>query len=101
MAIAPMSIVARGTDKGARDKLMTVGKKISLTCALLVLFTIATGAVALLSIRRMETAMQSIVGDALPGVYSIGRVESVAKDILGAMLTHVASDKQEIGRAHV
>jgi hypothetical protein len=28
-----------------------------------------------------DRALQSIVGDALPGVYQIGRAESVAKDI--------------------
>ena len=59
---------------------MTVGKKISIVCALLVVFTITLGAVALVSMARMETATQSIVGDALPGVYSISRAESVAKD---------------------
>src|SRR2546423_3319081 len=59
---------------------MTVGKKISLICAVLVAFTIATGTVALISMSRMETATRAITIDALPGVYLIDRVEGTAKD---------------------
>jgi methyl-accepting chemotaxis protein/methyl-accepting chemotaxis protein-1 (serine sensor receptor) len=74
---------------------MTVGKKISLLSALLIVFTIAVGVVAQVSMSRMERATQLIVSDALPGVHSIGRTESIAKDIRGAMLIHVGSDTQE------
>ena len=74
---------------------MTVGRKISLVCALLVVLTLATGGVAMVSMGRMESASQFIIGDALPGVYLIGRAESLAKDLRGSMLTHVASDKQD------
>jgi len=70
---------------------MTVGKKISIVCALLMMFIITLGAVALLSMSRMQTATQLVVGDALPGLYAISQAESVAKDIRGAMLTHVAT----------
>ena len=74
---------------------MTIGKKISLLCGLLVAFTVLLGVVALFNMNRMETATQSIVGDSLPGVYSISRAESVLKDARGAMLTHLASSTQE------
>src|SRR3954470_3634613 len=75
---------------------MTVGNKISLVCALLVVFIMANGVVALVNISHMDTAMQSVIGDALPGVYSISRAESVIKDMRGAMLTHVAAVNQEV-----
>ena len=74
---------------------MTIGKKIASVCALLLAFSIALGGVALVSMGRMQTELEAITGDALPGVYAIGRAESVAKDIRGAMLTHIGLDDQE------
>ena len=74
---------------------MTIGKRISCLSGLLVLFTVTVGVLALVSMARMEAAAQSMIGDSMPGIYSIGRAESVAKDIRGEMLTYVGSDKQE------
>src|SRR5689334_7505918 len=74
---------------------MTVGKRIALTAAMLIVFTISVGAVAVLSMNRIEIANQAIVGDALPGVYSISRAESIAKDMQGSMLMHISSDSQD------
>jgi methyl-accepting chemotaxis protein/methyl-accepting chemotaxis protein-1 (serine sensor receptor) len=74
---------------------ITVGRKISLVCALLVVFTIMLGAVALVSMSRVETATQAVAGDAMPGVYLIGRAESLAQDVHSATLKHIASGKPE------
>ncbi|MEP7366235.1 MAG: MCP four helix bundle domain-containing protein, partial [Acidobacteriota bacterium] len=74
---------------------MTIGKKISLMCALLVIFTVTLGVTSLVSMTRMDAATQSVVGDALPGVYFAGRVESMAKDVRAAMTIHIGSDKAE------
>ncbi|HEY1342507.1 MAG TPA: methyl-accepting chemotaxis protein [Bryobacteraceae bacterium] len=73
---------------------MTVGKKIWFLSALLIAFTIALGSAALLSMSRMKTVSHSLVDDVLPGIYQIGRVESLAKDIRGAMLTHIACENR-------
>jgi methyl-accepting chemotaxis protein len=74
---------------------MTVGKRIALTAAMLIVFTISVGAVAVVSMNRIEVANQAVVGDALPGVYSISRAESLAKEIEASMLMHIGSDSQE------
>jgi methyl-accepting chemotaxis protein len=78
------------------DEDMTIGRKISLLCALLVGFTIALGSLALMSMGRMETAGRSISTDALPGIYFIDRVESTAKEVRGAMLMHMASSDRAL-----
>jgi methyl-accepting chemotaxis protein len=74
---------------------MSIGKKIASVAALLIVFMIVVGIVGLIGMGRMESATASIVGDALPGVYTIGRIESVAKDIRGSMLTHIGSTNQD------
>ncbi len=74
---------------------MTIGKRISLTCALLVAFTVVVGVVGLVSLSRMDAATRSMAGDAWPGVYAIGRAASVAKDLRGMMLLHAGSTREE------
>ena len=82
------------TEKGMNVQ-MTVAKKISLTCVLLLAFTAAIGTTGLLSIGWIGGTIQAIAADALPGVYDIGRAESLAKDIRSAMLMHIACGNEE------
>jgi len=42
----------------------------------------------------MESAAQQVTGDVLPAVYLTGRTESLAMDIRGTMLIHIASSNQ-------
>ena len=77
-------------------KSMTIGKKISLTCAALVVLTIISNVVALVGISGMKTNLEVIVGDALPGVYYSGQTLAMFKDQRIAMLQHlVYKDAQE------
>src|ERR1035438_1354161 len=48
---------------------MTIGKKIGLACAALVGFTIVTGAAALINISLMESRLEALATDSLPGLY--------------------------------
>ena len=74
---------------------MTIGRKVLLSSSLLVAFTAVTGSIALVGMGSTGTVIQSIVTDALPGVYQIGRVESAARDMQFLMLMHVASGKPD------
>jgi len=74
---------------------MTIGKKISLACAALVALTVALGTVAIVNIGRISASVQLIGSDSLPGVFSISRMESLAKEQNEVMLSHVLSDTPE------
>jgi methyl-accepting chemotaxis protein len=73
---------------------MTIGKKISTVCAVLVGLTVVTGTAALVSVSRMETKLHSVVEDALDGILYMGRTESAGKEIRLDLLKHILSDTQ-------
>ena len=73
---------------------MTIGKKISWSCAGLVALSLVLGIFSLWSIARINNHLESIVTDSLPGVYQIGKLEGLAKDFRGHVLMHVASTDQ-------
>jgi methyl-accepting chemotaxis protein len=70
---------------------MTVGKKITVACSVLVTFSAMIGTVAVLSIHNLSDKLTSIADDSLPGVYVIGRLDSLQLDLRGATLHHVAT----------
>jgi len=70
---------------------MTIGKKISLTSAVLVGLAIISNAVALFSVSRINENLKAVVGDSLPGVYLSGHVLALFKDQRIAMLEHILS----------
>jgi methyl-accepting chemotaxis protein len=76
-------------------KSMTIGKKISLTCAVLVVLAIISNVVALVGISLMKTTLDAIVVDSLPGVYYSGQILALFKDQRIAMLQHIVDKKQE------
>jgi len=71
---------------------MTIGNKISLTCTSLVVLTLALGGISVYSISNIDTNLQSIVNESLPGVQRIGLVDSYARDLRGNVWRHIASD---------
>jgi methyl-accepting chemotaxis protein len=77
---------------------MTIGKKIALTCAVLVVLAVISNAVALVSVGRISGNLQSIVGDSLPGVFLSNQVLAHFKDQRIAMLEEMLSTQDE-GRA--
>jgi methyl-accepting chemotaxis protein len=73
-------------------KTMTVGRKISLACAVLAGFTLVMGGVGMMSIGSMNSRIHELVEGPLPGIYSLGLLESDIKEQKIAMLAHIASD---------
>jgi len=68
---------------------MTIGKKISLACLVLVALTILLGTVSILNIGRINTAVNAIVVDSLPGEASIGRLDGLMKEKRAFALRHM------------
>ncbi len=75
-------------------KHMTVGK-IGSAGALLVAMTIALGMASLINVKRMARYQEATVSDAMPGVYDMGRVMSLANDMRSRMLLHIASSNPQ------
>jgi len=71
---------------------MTIGKKITLACVVLVALTILLGVVSILNISRISTDVHSIVEGPIPGIFSLGVIYSYEKDEKAEMLQHIASD---------
>ena len=74
---------------------MTISNKITLTCGVLLALTLTLGIVGLVTVSQMDGALMATETDALPGIYRIGRAESLAKDVRARMLTHIASGSTE------
>ncbi len=71
---------------------MTVGKKLSLICAALVMLTVILGTVSIVNINRMNTSVSSITQDSLPGLSNLAiMVETAYKSTYFAMLS-IGSD---------
>jgi len=73
-------------------KTMTVGRKISLACAVLAGFTMLMGAVGMFSVRSMNSDLRKLVEGPLPGIYSFALMEGYGKDMKTVMLAHIATD---------
>ena len=70
---------------------MTVGKKFSLACAGLVLFTALLGGFSLYSLAGIDKNLQAIVADSLPGVISIAEIRGRFLEIRGHAWRHIAT----------
>ncbi len=57
---------------------MTIGKKIGLTCAALVGFTVLLAAISLLGLRTLTAGARRLQVDCVPGQYASGKVQSLA-----------------------
>ena len=62
---------------------LTVGKKFSLGCAALVALSIVLGTVSVLDVSKINSNLQAITGDSLPGVYRIGAMEAAMVNMRG------------------
>ncbi|MEO7143733.1 MAG: methyl-accepting chemotaxis protein [Bryobacteraceae bacterium] len=74
---------------------LTVGKKITFACSLLVLLTLVLGSVSLIKTVRTQDALQGIAGDFFPGVYQIGKLAETAMDLHSLVLMHIPAAAQE------
>ncbi|MFN7994814.1 MAG: methyl-accepting chemotaxis protein [Bryobacteraceae bacterium] len=66
-------------------KSMTIGKKITLTCCLLVGFALAMAGVTLHSATKLSAKILQLQTDAIPGQYLSGSLGLKARDIRGRM----------------
>src|SRR6266849_1453054 len=76
-------------------KTMTIGKKISLACIALVALTTILGTVSILSIGQINTAVNTILVDSLPGTVSVGRLDGLMKELRAFALRHMLMDTPE------
>jgi len=78
---------------------MTIGKRITAACCVLVGLSGVIGAVAVLSIGRISREMNAVVDDSLPATYALGRIDSLQLDLRGATLHHVATSDPKVKAA--
>jgi methyl-accepting chemotaxis protein len=76
-------------------KTITIGRKISLACGALVVLTIILGTVSILNVGRINTQVNLILVDALPGTASIGRLDGMMKEQRAFALRHMLMETPE------
>src|ERR1039457_4779844 len=76
-------------------KTMTVGKKLSLACAALVMLTIILGTVTIWNVGKINTQVNLLATDALPGTASAGRLEALVMEQRVMVLRHLLMDNAE------
>jgi len=74
---------------------MTIGKKLSLACSVLVALTIILGSVSIIKINQMNAGVQSITNGSLPALSNLSiMVETAYKSTYFAMLSIGSTDLQ-------
>jgi len=79
-----------------KEFVMTIGRRITSACSVLVALSAAIGGVAVLSIDRISRQMATVVDDTLPGTYALGRIDSLQLDLRGSTLHHVATPDPKV-----
>jgi methyl-accepting chemotaxis protein len=74
---------------------VTIGRKFSLTGGLLLALTASLGAVALIHLRDIDTKLDSITGDSLPGIHEIGRLADCVGHLRSLTLMHIGASTRE------
>ncbi len=64
-------------------KNLTVGKKFAFGCTALVVLSLVISTVSVLNITKINSSLQAISGDSLPGVYRIGMMEAALVNMRG------------------
>jgi methyl-accepting chemotaxis protein len=77
-------------------KTMTIGKKISLACTALVALTITLGAVSMLNTSRINTAVNLILVDALPGASTSAQLDNLMMSQRIFVLRHMIADTPQL-----
>jgi methyl-accepting chemotaxis protein/methyl-accepting chemotaxis protein-1 (serine sensor receptor) len=68
---------------------MSVGRKISLACAFLVLLTAIVASIALYRVGDIQAKLLAVTDQSLPGVYSVGKLAQIDRVMTGNMLLHI------------
>jgi methyl-accepting chemotaxis protein len=74
---------------------MTIGKKISLACIVLVALTIILGSVSIWNLSRINSQVTLLSTDALPGTASSSRLETLMMQDRVMVLRHILMDNAE------
>jgi len=74
---------------------MTIGKKISMACVALVALTIILGTVSIWNVARINSQVNLLSTDALPGTASSGRLMNLMSLQRVSVLRHVLMDSSE------
>ena len=70
---------------------MTIGRKLSLLCATLLAFTLAIGAASLYSTASLNSRVQTLTGDVIPGVKDGSAMKYELSQFRGNLWRHIAS----------
>jgi methyl-accepting chemotaxis protein len=81
--------------RSKKGKGMTIGRKFSLTGALLLLLTITLGSISLIYLSVIHSSLQAITTDSLPGVYEVGRLADCVGHLRALTLMHIAASSPE------
>lgn len=76
-------------------KILTVGKKISLACGVLVSLTIILGAVSIVNDLKVGGAVNQLMTDSLPGLVSTGHLDSLMKEQRALATRHMLMETPE------
>jgi methyl-accepting chemotaxis protein/methyl-accepting chemotaxis protein-1 (serine sensor receptor) len=75
--------------------MMTIGKKFSLTCLILLAFAAAIATVSYYSISIIHSRMETITTDALPGLRDASAMKEALLEYRGNAWNHISATKQE------
>ncbi len=70
---------------------MTIGKKIAATCGVVLAFMLVLAATCLINASHVETALQLMATDSVPGVASMNKLAAIAAEQATLMLTHIST----------
>ncbi|HEX2971423.1 MAG TPA: methyl-accepting chemotaxis protein [Tepidisphaeraceae bacterium] len=78
---------------------MTIGKRVILGFASLVLITTILGAFSFVKLQGIKSGIDSIAMDSLPGLNLSGQIESLTREANDTLLRHIlAENKEEMGQ---
>ena len=76
-------------------KKMTIGRKLTLLCAFLVLLSIVVGVAALMNMARMNRYQMQTVTDAMPGIHEMDAIRISVYDFRGHILMYILSSNRK------
>ncbi len=71
---------------------LTIGKRVTIGYALVVVITLFLGIFALMRLNENGRLSDSIVDDAIPGTYSSGQIQVMTQKNLSLLLRHIVAD---------
>ena len=63
-----------------------IGKRVTVTCAVLVIFVLATSAVSIYALKKLDSSLSSVAKDSMPSVESLSQVQAAILEARGSTL---------------